>query len=326
MQFHKRIGDFLSSDGVHRIRYYVYTPLEGEVRAVLQISHGMCEYVERYEPFAAYLCAHGIAVAGNDHLGHGTAAQEAGTLGWFGEQEGYRFLPADLQQLTLLLREEFPGRPCFLLGHSMGSFVARLYLTEYGGLLSGAILMGTSGPNPASGIGIRVAGLLARLHGSRAYSHLLDRLTTGNYSKRFAAEHDPNSWLSKDVQTRNRYADDPLCTFRFTIGGHRDLITMLHAVTGAKWAARVPKDLPILLTSGREDPVGQYGRGVEKVYRQLCRAGVRDVTLRLYENDRHEILNETDREQVYADILHYLEEKRDWIVVEERPSISTEKP
>lgn len=305
----KTIGEFLSVDQTHKLRSYRYVPEEGPVRAVLQISHGMCEYIERYEAFAAYLCEHGFAVCGNDHLGHGELAQQSDTLGWFADRDGWRLPSADLRTLTLQMQKEYPGLPYFLLGHSMGSFIARRYLTESGELLTGAVIMGTSGPNPAATIGVCLANRILRRRGPRYRSSFLTNISTGGYNKRFAGENDKNSWLSKDAALRAKYAADPLCSFGFTAAGHRDLFTLLRSVSSPAWAEEVPKHLPVLLTSGADDPVGQCGKGVAKVAAMLKQAGVTDVTLKLYEGDRHEILNELDRETVYADLLHWFESK-----------------
>lgn len=309
MTYQKTTGEFRSSDDKHIIRYYIYTSVSGDIKAILQISHGMCEYIGRYEDFASFLCENGILVCGNDHLGHGSAALESGSLGYFAKKDGWRFLPADVRKLTILMKKRYPDIPYFLLGHSMGSFVARIYLEKYGELLDGAILMGTSGKNPLASLGIRLAERTIRTRGEKYQSEFLTRQSTGNYNKRFREEKDDQSWLTKDEAIRKQYAADPLCNFRFTASAHRDLFTLLREVSREEWAHRIPKNLPILLTSGDKDPVGNYGKGVKEVYERLQRAGVRDVTLKLYKDDRHEILNETDRDTVYRDILDFINSK-----------------
>lgn len=306
MAYQKTTGEFRSSDDKHMIRYYVYTPVSGDIRAILQISHGMCEYIGRYEEFASFLCENGVLVCGNDHLGHGSAAQESDSLGYFAKKDGWQLLPADVRKLTILMQKRYPGVPYFLLGHSMGSFVARVYLAKYGELLDGAIIMGTSGKNPLASIGVWFAERTIRRHGDKYRSEFLTRQSTGSYNKRFKTEQDEQSWLTKDEAIRKKYAADPLCSFQFTAAGHRDLFTLLQAVSTEEWAERVPKELPILLASGDMDPVGNYGKGVKEVYERLQKAGVKDVSLKLYKDDRHEILNETDRETVYQDMLDFI--------------------
>ncbi len=302
----KTTGEFKSSDGIHQIRYYVYAPAEPP-RAILQISHGMCEYIERYEEFADALCRHGFLVCGNDHLGHGPMAKESGDLGYFGPKDGWKLLPEDLHLLTLRMKKQYPGLPYFLLGHSMGSFVARRYLSRYGDELNAAVIMGTSGGNPFAGVGILLAKAVIRMRGEKYVSRMLADISMGGYNKRFSEENDKNSWLSREVSIRNKYAGDELCSFTFTASGYRDLFSLLRSVSGRDWAETVPKDLPVLLTSGGMDPVGDFGQGVTRVYHRLKEAGVRDVELKLYPESRHEVLNETDREQVYEDVRAYLE-------------------
>lgn len=309
MNYVKTTETFRSADLTHDLRYYIYRPAVGEVRAILQISHGMCEYMGRYEEFADYLCGHGILVCGHEHLGHGPAAQEDGNLGFFAKTDGWKLLPADLHKLTIILQKRYPGIPCFLLGHSMGSFIARIYLALYGERLDGAILMGTSGRNPLCGIGVRIADRVARKKGERFCSNTLRTMSMGSYNKKFKEEQSSSSWLTKEAAIRERYEADPLCNFSFTASGYRDLFTLLQQASSQETFERTPKTLPVFLVSGMDDPVGSYGKGVTEVYERMQKAGVKDVTLKLYPNDRHEILNESDRETVYADLLAFLEEK-----------------
>lgn len=308
MSVHKTIETYPSVDGKHSIRCYLYEP-EDPPKAILQITHGMCEYLERYEAFAEYLCGRGFAVCGSDHLGHGPLALEAGELGYFAPKDGWKLLPQDVHQLTVRMKKRYPNLPYFLLGHSMGSFVARCYLELYGKELDGAVIMGTSGGNPFAGVGVRLAEREIRRHGAFYRSSLLNNLSMGSNNNRFRAEQDPNSWLTRDEEIRRAYGKDPLCSFIFTAAGFRDLFSLLRHVSRPEWARNVPKGLPVLLTSGGEDPIGGYGKGVRKVYERLKEAGVADVTLKLYEGGRHEILNEINREEVYRDLGDYLESK-----------------
>lgn len=306
MSCQKTTGTFQSTDGVHILNCYTYAPAQ-KPRAILQISHGMCEYIERYAEFADALCARGILVCGSDHLGHGKAAMKQGTLGYFAAKDGWKLLPEDLHQLTNQMKKEYPNTPYFLLGHSMGSFVARAYLSRYGNELNGAILMGTSGGNVFAGLGIFLANRIIRMKGEMYQSPLLNQLSSGLNNQRFLEEQDKHSWLTRDSSLRELYGKDPLCNFVFTAAGFRDLFALLRHVSSSQWADTVPKGLPILLTSGDDDPIGNYGKGVRKVKRRLDNANVRDVTLKLYEKGRHEILNEINRKTVYEDIGLFIE-------------------
>ena len=306
MSYIKERMSYPSADGKNTVAAYLFTPSEGEVRAVFQLCHGMCEYILRYEDFAAYLCAHGIAFAGNDHLGHGETAACADDLGY---TVGAQYLIEDARRLTEVLKERFGTEiPFFFAGHSMGSFIARAYLSQYGkDGIDAAVIIGTAGPGAPTGAGKAVARLIGAVRGDRYRSKLLKAMAFGSYTKRCPKGCSPSAWISRDEVLVARYDADPFCSYLFTVRGYVDLFTLLGGVSAKSWAGTVPKDLPILLTAGEEDPVGAYGKGVREVYRRLQACGVRDVTLRLYPEDRHEILNELDREAVYADMLAYIE-------------------
>ena len=296
-----------SADGEHTVVAYVYTPAQRETRAVFQLCHGMCEYILRYEPFAAFLCSQGIAFAGNDHLGHGETAADAEDLGY---TVNAAYMVEDVRTLTGLLKERFGnGTPFVFAGHSMGSFIARAYLAQYGKStgIDAAVIIGTAGPGAPTGAGKALAKLIGAFRGDRHRSKLLRTIAFGSYTKRCPKGSSPAAWISRDEALVARYDADPFCNYLFTVRGYIDLFTLLGSVSKKDWAQKVPKDLPIWLTAGEEDPVGAYGKGVREVFRRLCEAGVTDVTLKLYPEDRHEILNEFDRETVYADMLGFVE-------------------
>lgn len=301
----KQEGSFLSANGTDEITYYIY-PVE-EAKAILQVSHGMCEYIGRYEPFAAFLNANGIILCGNDHLGHGERAQNKNTLGYFAPENGWRYLTEDLRKTKELTEAAYPDLPYFLLGHSMGSFVARDYLTKYGTGLAGAIISGTSGGNKLSGMGIFLARRFQRTRGKMYRSKLLDKITFYGYTKKYKNVQSRYDWLSKDRAVVAAYEKSPLCNFIFTASGFQDLFTLLAHVSAKEWAHRVPKALPVCLISGAMDPVGAYGKGTIQVYERLKKAGVMDIELKLYAEGRHEMLNELNREDVYQDLLFWLE-------------------
>lgn len=306
MDYQKSKEHFRSADGRTDAACYFYEPAFPPV-GVVQISHGMCEYLERYEDFAAFLCQKGFVVCGSDHLGHGATASGPEELGYFGEKPGGAvLLPEDLHAVTRLAKERFPGLPFFLLGHSMGSFAARRYLALYGDELDGAVICGTAGPNPAAGAGRRIAALLTAAGRGKRRSHFLNNLAFSSYNRRFDAPKSRYAWLSRDEAIVRKYEQDPLCTFIFTTAGFRDLFALLESVSSPKWAASVPKDLPVLLISGEDDPVGDYGKGVRRVACMLEKAGLRDLCCRLYPGCRHEILNETNRSEVYRDVWQWL--------------------
>lgn len=307
MSYQKTTGFFLSANGIDQVAYYVYTPGE-KPWAVLQLSHGMCEYIERYEqvPFLEEMTRAGVLVCGNDHLGHGKTAPKQEDLGYFDQKDGWRTLPKDLHQLTAKIRSLYPGLPIFLLGHSMGSFAARAYLSQYGQELAGALLVGTSGGEPLAGVGMALAKFIGLFKGDRHRSRLINGMAFGFYNRKYEQHRSSFDWLSRDPQIVDRYVEDPYCHFLFTLNGFYNLFHLLKTVSKKGWAQSVPKDLPILLLSGDMDPVGQFGKGVEKVCRRLREAGVKQVDCKLYEGGRHEIINEINRSDVYEDILRFL--------------------
>jgi len=298
-------GSFLSSDGKNTIATYRMEP-EGQVRGIVQICHGMCEHIGRYERFAAFLCAHGFAVGGNDHLGHGQTAATLEDLGYMAKRDGVDLVLSDLHTMTGILRRGREDIPFILFGHSMGSFFARLYLTTYPDEASAAIICGTAGFEQPTALGKLVAKMTAAFRGDRHRSRMLYNLSTGSYYKKFPKDAHPHLWLTADTSVLDSYAKDPRSGFCFTARGYYDLFDVLNRVSKPAWAKAVPKNTPILLMAGDQDPVGNFGKGVRAVHDRLAQAGVADLTLHLYEGDHHEILNELDRDLVYEKTLSWL--------------------
>lgn len=300
-------GRFPSCDGKNSVAYTIWEP-EGEVRAVLQISHGMIEHRGRYADFAEYLNTLGIAVGANDHLGHGETAATPDDLGFFADNDGYLLVVEDLHKMTVLLREKYPDKPLILMGHSMGSFVARLYLATYGEEVDAAIIMGTAGPGAPTGLGIGAVNLISAFKGERHRSKFVTALAFGSYLKRIPKPCDPMAWTSREQWVFDKRNADPYCNFIFTLSAYRDLFSLLAEINNEEWAKKISTDLPILMISGDEDPVGNYGKGVRKVASMLAGAGAKKLTVKLCHGDRHEVLNETDREDNYKYIAGWLDE------------------
>lgn len=296
---------FPSSDGKHTSAAVLYTCPDVPVRAVIQLSHGMCEYVRRYAPMAEFYAAHGIALAGNDHLGHGGTAQ-TGEHGHYGEANGCFHLLNDLHTMNSLLHERFHGLPIILYGHSMGSFYARWYAEKWPGSIAALIISGTAGPSAMNAVGQRLAALIAAVKGNDHVSPLMVKLNFGSYCKRIPDAASPNAWLSRDAQVVRDYDADKLCTFRFTAGTYREMLATLNHVSRKSWAESIAKDLPVLLIAGDADPVGSYGAGVRTVWAMLGNAGVKDLTCQIYEGARHELHNETNRQEVFDYVLTWI--------------------
>lgn len=298
-----------SSDGRTRLRCMEWRP-DGEVKAVLQLSHGMIEHIERYRNLGKYLTEQGIAVFGHDHLGHGKTAAAHDRLGYFAEKGGQLFLIKDLRRLTVWGKKRYPGRKLFLLGHSMGSFFVRRYLTVYSDGPDGILLLGTGGqPACLVAMGYLLSVMVAAIKGDTCRSRLLQRLSLGNYNRKFHPAATGHDWLSRDEEQVTAYERDELCNFLFTAGAYRDFFQIILKLSRAEKAGRMRKDLPVVFLSGAKDPVGDFERGVRKVYRRYDRAGVKDLALGFYENARHELLNERNRDEVCLDILKWIQER-----------------
>lgn len=299
---------FSSFNKLCDVTYYRYCPTGTSVRAVLVICHGMSEHIMRYDEFARYLCQKGIAVYGCDHLGHGDSVPaDVPEYGYFGKKEKTLDILVENQKLLIdIIRKKYPHLPLVMLGHSMGSFTVRKLIISYPNLVDGVILCGTGGPNKMVGMGIVLLNFLSVFGGKKKRSALADRLMFGTYNDRFPNEGE-NAWLTKDVEMRERYAKDPKSNFIFTLGATLCLLRTHKEVNSPEWFAKVPQGLPIFLISGKDDPVGDFGNGVQEVYDGLENAEICMLTMKLYENDRHNLLHETDRDMVFDDIVAYVE-------------------
>ncbi len=294
-----------SCDGENSLSVCMYAPQEN-VRALVQISHGMVDHMERYRGLAEYLCSAGIAVAGNDHLGHGETVKSPEDFGFFASEGGKDKVIDDLKTVNAFLKERFPGVPHILLGHSMGSFLARLYAVRYPDSIDGLIIHGTAGKNPLLGFGRLFVKLMKMIKGERHRSKFIKSLADGGYNKKFDKSEGDGAWLSRDAAA---VADRPLDTrtsFDFTVSAYGDLFEMLSECNKKEWFASFPKDLPTLVISGECDPVGDFGRGVTFVHDGLAGSGLTDLTLKMYEGARHELFNETNKEEVFLYLSEWI--------------------
>ena len=297
-----------SNDGVHKLHVVIWEP-DTEVKAVLQISHGMTEMIMRYDHFAGFLNTKGILVIGNDHLGHGETAGCDEDLGYFCPKNMSETVVKDLHSVTEYAKKEYPNVPYFLLGHSMGSFMARRYLMTFGDELSGAVLAGTGLQKKAILIfGKFVSSLIQIFKGARHRSMLLLMAAFSSYNDRFKSEKHHCAWLSKDEKVWEFCANHKYCNFTFTVNGYKTLFDVLTFIQKKENIKKIPKNLPLFMVAGTDDPVGDYGSGVQKIYETYKQTGIEDICLKLYEKDRHEILNELDKDAVYSDIYKWLEE------------------
>ena len=299
---------FDSRDGESRLHAVRYRPDDGgRIRGVLQVVHGMAEYVERYEEFARFLVEKGFVVTGEDHLGHGKSVGEKGKYGYFCEQDPATVLVRDVHRLKKLTEEKYPDVPYIIMGHSMGSFITRNYLCRYGSGGSAAIIMGTGMQSRGTlKMAKAAAEVQKRLQGSRHTSRLIDKLAFGSYGKAIPNPRTPFDWLSRDEERVDRYIADPLCGFTFTVNGFGALFELVSRLHDPGNLAAIPKMLPVFLVSGDADPVGGYGKGVQRAYDSLVAAGLVNIKLKMYQGGRHELLNETNRQEVMEDIFDWI--------------------
>ena len=293
-----------SCDGVHQVHGVLWLPETGEPKGVVQITHGICEYALRYEPFALFLAEQGYAVTGSDHLGHGLTASGPEEYGYFTD---WFALTKDLYSLRKQIGSRYPELPYFLLGHSMGSFQARTYLIDYPGTVDGCILSGTG---QEGALTVALGKLLTSIGDPHKVNKLFLSISLGAYNKAFAPNRTSADWISRDEAVVDTYLADPLCNFPTRAGMNHAMMTGLQYIARKEKLAKMDKKTPVGLFAGDADPVGAMGKGVKKVYGFFRDAGCEDVTMKLYPGARHEILNETNRQEVYADLLAWLEEHR----------------
>lgn len=297
-----------STDSKNNLNVIIWET-EKEPIGVLQIVHGMAEYIDRYDNFAKYMTEHGFNVIGHDHLGHGHSVSDERNYGFFAEENGDKIIIEDMHSVTQFAREKWEELPNFILGHSMGSFCLRQYLTKYSNDVFGAIIMGTGWiPSAAALLGKTIATNTCKSKGSHTVNPLLIKLTLEPYNKPFAPARTNCDWLSRDEKQVDLYVKDKLCGFDFTAGAYKDFFTVLEKIAKNRQLIGMRKSLPILITSGSVDPVGGK-KACEKLNAQYKRCGIDDVTLKLWENDRHEILNELDKSDVYQYIYNWLKSK-----------------
>lgn len=301
MQIRTEEFRFTSADGSTQVYGREWIPA-GPARFLFQIVHGMADYVERYDELARFMCGEGAVVAGNDHLGHGRTVSAGQPYGYFAARRGADCVIADMAAVTRRLTEQHPGLPVFLFGHSMGSLMARLYCTRHGRKLAGAVFSGTSGANRLMFAARLIAGGAILCGQGKKPARLLSRLAFGSYNDRIPDARSEHAWISRDEEVVARYDKDPWNTFLFTNSATYDLAGVVEKVTGRRWARALPAQTAYLIVSGAMDPVSDYGRGAEQVCTWMREAGLQDVTLKLYPGARHELHNEINRSEVFADL------------------------
>lgn len=284
---------------------------EGKPRAVLQIVHGIAEHVLRYDTFASYMARQGFLVVAEDHMGHGGSIGDSGVPGYF--DGGWSKAVADCYRLLNYTRMEQPDIPYILLGHSMGSFLVRTMLIRYPKCATtGVVLSGTAWMHRGViNAGLAAATLVCKTKGEKAHDKTLNKMMFGSYNRRLEHKRTEFDWLTRDAACVDAYIADPWCGFTVTAGLVRDMMTGLRTIQEAENLAKMNKELPVLFIAGKEDPVGAYGEGVTKAWKEFTKAGMDRADLRLYPLCRHELLNEINKEEVYADIRNWIEQQHE---------------
>ncbi len=296
--------NILSSDKKNTLSGVMYIP-EGDIRGIFHLVHGMTEYIGRYEPLFSALASEGYLCVGFDNLGHGNTAKVE-DLGFIASKNGWSYMVDDVKLFADSIKADYPNLPYILMGHSMGSFITRVAVSRYNDLADKYICCGTAGSNPAAAAGLLLCNIIKAFRGERAVSPFLENIAFGSYNKRFDGDT-KYEWLTKDRQIIEAYSQDKYCTFHFTVSALKDLMKLLKLCNGKKCFNDTKHDLPILLIAGDMDPVGNYGKGVKQVYNNFKSNGKENTTIILYENCRHEIHNDTCKEQMTKDILKFIE-------------------
>lgn len=300
---------FSSSTGNDQIHARICMP-DGEPKAIVQIAHGIAEYIERYDDFMSFLAENGFIAVGNDHLGHGKSFVNEGDMGYLADKDGWWHIVDDVEILRVLMNHKYPKLPQVIFGHSMGSFVARSHLIRYPGAFDAAIISGTGNQGKAlvKG-GLTMGNLVKAFNGAHHYSNFLNNLAFGTYNKIYENPRTDYDWLTRNEAIVDKYIADPLCGFVPSCGLFLDMMVGVDFITEKSNLKDMKKDVPVFFVSGTMDPVGERGKGVMKAYNNFKKAGMKDVEIRLYVDGRHEMLNEINNEEVYTDILKWLKRK-----------------
>lgn len=295
---------YSSSNGVNKVRALIWQDDKASPIGVIQIAHGVCEHIGRYDDFARFLAENGFVVCGNDHLGHGKTVETEAELGFVYDGDNVNMV-RDMNTLHNIMSKRYPELPYIIFGHSMGSFFARIYTAAFGDRLSGAVYCGTGQlPVPVLMLEDPVKYLMDKLSENSntpaSVVGIFERAT-----RRYLKDEDNLAWISRSTENLRNYRNDPLTGFPITSSLSKELIILAIKASDPAWASRLPKDLPVLLVSGAKDPIGMFGRGVLAVSDALMKEGIEPEVI-LYPADRHEILNEDDNDKVYSDILGFV--------------------
>jgi len=299
-----RITDHLGKS-LHALQW---KPDDSPPKAVVQIVHGVSEHIERYNHFANFLTKNGFAVVGHDHRGHGKTDPDH--LGFIAEKEGFELMVKNIRDVNDFVEGTFTGIPRIFFAHSMGSFLVQRYFQVYDDNPAAIIYSGSNGKPPLLlNFGIFLSALLMKVNGPQAKSPLINKLSFGEYNKKFKPNRTDYDWLSRDTNTVDLYKDDPYCGFICSLSFYHQLFTGLKKLHSHRPFAGNDESVPILLLAGSQDPVSNMSRGIKNLHRILIRSGIQTVDRQIYEGGRHDILNEINREEVYSNLLRWINQQ-----------------
>ncbi len=298
---------FITKDSL-KMNMYKWEPKDKDsVKGIINIAHGMAESAIRYKRFARILVDNGFIVYSGDHRGHGLTCSNIEDLGYICDNDGFHTMVEDLKGINSFIKEEKPNLPIIILGHSMGSFLTQRYIEEYGDTVNGAIISGTNGnPGLMLNFGIFISSIEMRIRGRKAKSKLLDGMIFGTYNKRIHKNKTRVDWLTRDEEEVEKFINDPYCGTVFTTSFFYDLMNGLKIIHKEENLNKIPKSLPILIFSGDADPVGRYGKGVDNLINLYKSLGIKNLHYKIYKDGRHEMLNEINNEEVFEDIINWL--------------------
>lgn len=305
MSFEHNTYSIPSATGISDLFIQSITPAgTDKFERILLIVHGMAEYSDRYLEAAEYFSEKGLPVFMYDHAGHGKSVKTDDDLGYFGEKDGNEKIVDDTNAVVAFIRKQHPESKIIVWGHSMGSFVTRRFAAKYPDAANGLVICGTAGSNPAAALGAVIADVIGKVRGSHYRSNFINNLAFGSYNKNFEG-NTGFEWLSVNEDNITKYVADKYCGFLFTAFAYRDMFRLLGAVSKPDAFTSVPKNKPIFLIAGSDDPVGNYGKGVQEVYEKYRSTGHSDIKIKLYKGLRHEIHNEKCNQEIYDDIFAF---------------------
>ena len=295
-----------SADGKNQIHAVEWKP-ESEVKGIIQIAHGVTEYILRYEDFANFFTQKGFVVVGNDHLGHGGSVGKDGKKMYFGPKGSWNYVVKDMDTCKQITKEKYPNVPFIMLGFSLGSFLLRTYLIDYPNeKIDGAIIMGTGYMSSlVASIAKMIANKEAKKAGEENITPAIKKLTFETYNNLFKPNRTEFDWLCSNEEELDKYINDKNRGDGYSSGLFRETLTGMQYTSNLKNIKKMNKNLPIFLLSGDKDPVGDFSKGVIKTYNTYKKAGIEKVDIKFYQNLRHDILHEKIKDRIYEDIYNW---------------------